>query len=395
MTNIQLKILVFLPYYYPGHKAGGAVRTIANMVEGLGDEIEFKIITSDRDLGDATPYSTVDVDRWNRVGKALVNYTSPGRRGLSIWRNLVQIDHYDVLYLNSLFHPVFSLLPLQARRWSRVGKRKPVIVAPRGQFGPGALKIKRFQKTTYLRLTKAMGLYSDVLWHASSCDEQFHLSSIFRDSPQIHVARDLPECPPAFERLSVNRGRDDILRVVFISRICRMKNLDFALRILAQSPLPIEFDIWGPLEDSLYWNKCLMLIEALPSNIVARYRGVLDHKHVMPTIAGYDLLFLPTQGENYGHVIAEALSAGTAVLISNETPWHDLTEDGVGWDIALTNEAGFLNALNSAFDRLQKDSLAWRRKIHEYAVNRLRDPNLLEANRQLFYRAAGRSLPFS
>ena len=34
----------------------------------------------------------------------------------------------------------------------------------------------------------------------------------------------------------------------------------------------------------------------------------------------YDLLFLPTKGENFGHVILESMSAGTPVLISDTTP---------------------------------------------------------------------------
>src|SRR3546814_17574361 len=37
-------------------------------------------------------------------------------------------------------------------------------------------------------------------------------------------------------------------------------------------------------------------------------------------------------GENYGHVIAEALEAGLRLLISDQTPWRGLAEAGVGHD---------------------------------------------------------------
>jgi len=54
VDNIQQEprrwnILCFVAYYPPGYKSGGPVRTIANMVEHLGDELDFRIVTRDRD----------------------------------------------------------------------------------------------------------------------------------------------------------------------------------------------------------------------------------------------------------------------------------------------------------------------------------------------------------
>ena len=45
-------ILSSVGYYLPGYKAGGPIRTLANMVDRLGDEFQFKIVTLDRDFGD-------------------------------------------------------------------------------------------------------------------------------------------------------------------------------------------------------------------------------------------------------------------------------------------------------------------------------------------------------
>ena len=52
-------------------------------------------------------------------------------------------------------------------------------------------------------------------------------------------------------------------------------------------------------------------------------------------MAANDLFFLPTRGENFGHVIAEALSVGTPVLISDQTPWRKLAAVGLGHDLPL------------------------------------------------------------
>jgi len=39
-------ILVFVSFYLPGYKAGGPVRSIANIVDHLNDEFYFRIVTS-------------------------------------------------------------------------------------------------------------------------------------------------------------------------------------------------------------------------------------------------------------------------------------------------------------------------------------------------------------
>ena len=53
------------------------------------------------------------------------------------------------------------------------------------------------------------------------------------------------------------------------------------------------------------------------------------------------MYFLPTHGENFGHSIVEALSAGKPIIISNSTPWRDLRMQNIGWDIPLENEGQF------------------------------------------------------
>lgn len=37
-----MKILTLADYYLPGYKAGGPIRTLANMVDMLGDEFKFR-----------------------------------------------------------------------------------------------------------------------------------------------------------------------------------------------------------------------------------------------------------------------------------------------------------------------------------------------------------------
>ena len=379
-------ILVAIPHYRPGWKAGGPTRTIANLVEHLGDEFSFRILTLDRDAGDDSPFPGLEVDCWQRVGKAEVRYISPARRGLlPMARVLKEID-YDVLYLNSFFHPEFTVTPLLAYRLS-VAPRKPIVLAPRGEFSDAALHLKAAKKSAFVRTAIALGLYSGVRWQASS---RFEAEDIKRALPgianTITIAGNLPApighvSTPAPEREESHRP----LRLVLLSRVSRMKNIAFAIEVVASSPLPVELDIWGALEDKAYWRECQALSAHLPEHVRAEYRGPAPFERVPEILSSYDLMFLPTQGENYGHVIAESLSAGTPVLISNRTPWRNLEQDGAGWDLPIDQgPEPFHRALAEARRRRDSEGAAWRGQVRSYAARVLLTPAMLEANRRLF-----------
>ncbi len=101
----------------------------------------------------------------------------------------------------------------------------------------------------------------------------------------------------------------------------------------------------------------------------------------------HDLFFLPTLGENFGHVILEALCAGCPVLISDQTPWRGLEEKGVGWDLSLSKPEMFREVLQRCVDMNDEEYMKWSERAREYGVNVSRDDNVVKQNRQLFYKA--------
>lgn len=397
MQTRKTIVLVLVRYYLPGDKSGGPVRSISNIVDQFGGEFDFRIVTSDRDSLDKAPYAGVAVDAWNQVGKAQVYYLSPRNRSVLALARLFCGTPYDLLYLNSFFDPVFTRRPLLARRLGLL-PTKPVVIAPRGEFSPGALLLKRWKKGPYRWLASAIGLYRGLTWHASSEREAADIRhAMVRIAQQITiaitVASDLPRLPDkeAFKYDPLSREPEEPLRIVFLSRITPMKNLDFALRVLARVKFPVHFAIFGPIEDGSYWRKCEGLIADLPPNISVRYEGAVDHSQVATVLETHDMFFLPTRGENFGHVIMESLSAGTPVLIADTTPWRDLEQAGVGWDLPLNNEQQFADKIHDAAQFSNEAYRLWRKRVRSYACKRAVDPEIIAANRRLFMEAAGRS----
>lgn len=163
-----------------------------------------------------------------------------------------------------------------------------------------------------------------------------------------------------------------------------MKNLDFAIRVLKEVKSEIFFDIYGPKEDLAYWNQCETLIHQLPSNIVVNYCGSIRPENVKEKFSRYDLFLFPTRGENYGHVIAESISAGTPVLLSDRTPWRDLEQQGTGWVLPLDSQAIFSQKIDALAELSLEQRQEKRSKILQSSEKNLCDPDSIKQNRELF-----------
>ena len=400
-TRAKRCVMVFVGAYLPGFQAGGPIQSVANMVAALGDEYEFLIVTRDRDHNAAAPYNGVRTDEWTRVGKAHVLYVSPRLRSWWWVIRRIRAARQEVLYLNSFFDREFSMLPAILWRLGLLG-RCCLILAPKGEFSPGALKIKSFRKRVYIGLTKALGLYDQVVWHASSGYEAEDIQRAMGASTakagsrrlrseqggrthgrKVVTAVDLAGVPDRDGDAAATRKRSGELDLVFLSRIARMKNLDGALPMLRDLVGRVSLNIYGPAEDPAYWAECKALIESLPRNVSVQYHGSVPHQQVRCILARHDVLFLPTRGEAFGHVITEALLAGRPVLISDQTPWRDLESQGAGWDIPLDRPDRFRSVLQECIDMDAESYGRLCTGAARFAREQLNSERVLRQNREL------------
>ena len=384
-------ILVFTGRYLPGYKAGGILRNLVNTVDFLCDIFDFKIVTRDRDLGDAVQYSEIETDRWQVVGNAKVYYLSPKSETLDSLNKLVMETPHSVIFLTSYFDPL--TIKVLANRRLGLSRRMPVIVAPFGEFAWASLGQKFLKKIVFIVVARLTRLYQGVVWRVSSTYEANDLVRVMNPKmSSIKITGDLPI--KVVQLPSATHGKLDVvsepvaLRIIFLSRISREKNLNVALSILRSIKVSVVFDIYGPTENISYWNECQVLISQLPPNVKAKYCGNVLPSNVLEIFGNYDLFLFPTGGEAYGNVIAESLTAGTPVLLSTETPWRDLEADGLGWDIELNNLDAFVTVIESVALQSQAQRLQVRTDVRARARDRLLSQDVLESNRRLFKNTA-------
>lgn len=379
-------ILCFVAYYLPGYRSGGPVRTIANFVDHFGEEFDIRIVTRDRDFLDCEPYGEIVADRWVSVGDAKVFYCSNAALTVRRVARLLRRTQHDILYLNSFFSPKFTILPLVLRRLRLVPKR-PCIIAPRGELHPGASEIKKWKKKTYRQFARLFGLYSGLRWQASSVEEACHIKNLLAGKAEDVVVA--PNLAPTLksEDNSLSRRMERTpgpLRVVFLSRISRKKNLDFALRVLQKVRADVHVTINGPKEDARYWGQCEQLMSAMPQNVIVKYGGDIDSVNVVDWLAQNDVFLFPTKGENYGHVIHEALMAGVPAMISDQTPWGKISSHGAGWVLPLESELAFAKALDEYAEKPAQEMVQARLAARKYAEAVSLASGVKDANRELF-----------
>ena len=337
------KILILMGRYLPGHRDGGPLRTMANVTEALGDEYEFFIGCLDRDHGDTQAYPGIRRDAWNQVGKARVWYVAPG--GFTKELLLRLAEGKDLIYLCG-FYEDYGYRTLLLKRRGQISQ--PVFLASMGVFSKGALSRKSCKKKAFIAACRGLGLFRHVTWSVTSEMEAEDVKRVIGRNIRYIVAEDLPRSHvPGYTGKS-----SKVMRVAFLSRICPQKNLLRAIEEMQRTKQSMRFTIYGPVEDRAYWRRCQRALQGLPGNVGWEYAGDVPTEDVQRTLAQHDVLFFPTLGENYGHVIFEALSVGCIPVISDQTPWHRIRDCGAGVELPLDADfAAELDRLAEMTDR--------------------------------------------
>lgn len=351
----RYRVVIPTAFYMPAYLGGGPIQTLKALIEESPEGFDTKVICSNSDLGKTEPL----VDRpnqWHRVGRAQVKYVQGGVKSLlDVFRSTSDVD---IIYLNSLFNPLYSLLPLALHTFGW-WKGSEVLVAPRGELYPGALKQKGRKKQIFLQVFKMLRIPKKVIWHASTEDEADQIRMVFGPNSRVAVRENETSLPrEASQRTERPAGP---LRVIFASRLHRKKGLDILLEALAGVAEPVEVQIVGAFADDEYERCCHALVQELPDNISVHFCGGLPREQVLAKMQHADLMAFPTIGENFGHVIAEALSESCPVMCSEHTPWTETLTSGGGVAVSPNTAQAWTTALN---DYASRGSMSWSATAH-------------------------------
>ena len=367
-------ILIVCDYYLPGYKNGGGMRTLVNLVDRFHAVYDFRIITRDHDGKlDRNQYETVDINKWNEVRNAQVFYLSKNNITITKMRELILNVNPDLIYANSHFSTL-SIFVVILRKLKVISKN-PMIIAPCGEFSSSALNIKGEKKRVYLFFSRILNLYQNYIWKASSEIEKNEILNKRTKTDPIFIAPDLPPKVLNKDYKQENKPlkRAGKAKLIFLSRFVRIKNFKWLLQNMSEIKGELEVDIYGPLEDYEYWQECKALISKLPENIKVVSKGGIPYEETEKILLEHNFFISPTLSENFGHVFLEAMASGCPLIISNRTPWLNLEQKGIGWDLELEKPQKWIEVLNRCLAMGNEEYQKISSTARSFAVEWLKD----------------------
>jgi glycosyltransferase involved in cell wall biosynthesis len=221
----------------------------------------------------------------------------------------------------------------------------PVVLSPRGTLSPYSFQNKNIGIKWFIHHLFGKPLLKRCYIHVTSNQEAEAIGKIVKPKSITNIPN-LVKLPGRTVAANKQAG---VFKLIFFSRIEEKKGLDILLDALPFVTFPYTLTIAGD-GDSTYINTLKALAEK--NGIAANMNWVgfkSDDKFGM--LAGQDLLVLPSHDENFGNVIIESLSEGTAVLVSPFVGLADyVTENKLGWQCEL-NAASLGNNINFIIGR--------------------------------------------
>ena len=347
------KLLIFSDWFPPAFKAGGPINSVFNLVNLIKDSFEVFVLTSAYDHGDQNILENIDCDKWLINAGVKVFYSTKGSNVSKEAQRIIQAEDISNIYFNSMFSVPFALRPFLSLRKFDV----KIVWSPRGMLKASAISNKSIRKKSFLLLLRILHLTNNIHFVASDEQESKDIKYWFGANTIISTIPNVPKISDSYKVITKNTNKT---KICFIGRIHPIKNLDFALSCLNEfAESDYEFSIIGPIEDKGYYELCRHILGDRKNT---HFLGPITPLMVKEELMKSHFLFLPTKGENFGHAIFESLMAGRPVLISNQTPWKNLFNSEIGFDLDLDSKESFYKALKFFFELNQN-------KFDEYCKN--------------------------
>lgn len=315
-----MKVLIFISSL--DLNSGGPSRSVPMMAKGLaetGVDVTLMTIRSENMNLHAVDGSNVKLHILER------DYS------VKEMEAFVEQERFDIIQNQSMWDICYHQMAKIARKL-----HIPYISTPRGMLEPWSLSQKRWKKKLALALYQMKDLQRSACIYTTAEMEAQHVKELGVKAPCVVIPNGI-ETDGYPCRTSMDGVKKQVL---FLSRIHVKKGIE--LLIDAWKRLQNDFSDWKLV---IVGNGEVDYIDTLRRRI--NDAGLADCVSIQEPVFGNDkvqlyqssaLFVLPSFSENFGMVIAEAMSCGVPVITTKNCPWEVLNETQTGWCIDLSVE---------------------------------------------------------
>lgn len=371
---------------------GGTVRAALDMCRLLAERgHDVRLVTGDgadvpaawRSVANGVPRAVILKDAFGPAG--VLRPAAARAAG-------AEIDGAAALHLHGMWSPSNVQIARLARRRS-----VPYVVTVHGMLDDWCMSQRTAKKRVYLGLVGTRWLRGAAAVHCTAAAE---LEQARRWLPHDRTAvipyifdldpyRDLPG--PELANRVFDLADDGVPRLLFLSRLHHKKGPEAAIRavaLLKQRGRPCRLLIAGSGEPA-YERSLRVLAAEVGAEDAARFIGFASGREKTSLYQAADVFVLPTNQENFGLVLAEALACRTPVVTTRNTDvWPELLESGGARIVPATPEAlaDAIEPLLAEPDRRRAMGEAGQRYVFEWL-----DPLLVVGRFEALYESISRT----
>ena len=185
-------------------------------------------------------------------------------------------------------------------------------------------------------------------------------------------------CNPHHRDTRVRSSGTGPLRFVFSALHLSRKGLPFALRALARVPSAADchLDVLGDGGMRRRWEA---EADGLGLRNRVSFRGYLSGEELREVMTRGDVFVLPSLQDSWPAVVADALSLGLPVIMTDLHGMHDMITDECGYRVDASTPKSLVDGLESAF----RDLLFHPDRLAQLSRGALARAEALSADRQL------------
>ncbi|MCR8561915.1 glycosyltransferase [Mucilaginibacter sp. BJC16-A38] len=334
-----MRVLQICAAYKPAYIYGGPTMSVSMLSEQLTKAgIDTKVYATTANGKEELPVQPnqplnvdgVTVTYFKRITKDHSHFSPALLKKL--W---CTVKSFDVVHIHAWWNLVslFSCLIALMRN-------VPVVVSPRGTLSPYSFQNKNIGVKWFIHHLLGKPLLQRCSIHVTSGRESEAIIALIKPRNITNLPNfvKLPaDLPGAAQSLAV-------LKLIFLSRIEEKKGLDLLINALPFINFPFSLTIVGSGEKT-YVDELKALVRRNGDEADVYWIGFQNDKK-FEILAQHHLLVLPSHDENFGNVIIESLSQGTAVLVSPFVGLADyVVSNNLGWQSEL-NAAAIGNMIN-------------------------------------------------
>jgi len=293
-------------------KSGGTSSCVYELVKGM--EAKNTVV----DI-----LSFVPDDGNELIGNGLFIKTVPRSKYFisSVYKKTLKNSNYQLFHANGIWEYTELITAKIARE-----KNIPYIISPHGMLYPQAFVQSKLKKQLFLKLFLLNDLNKAAAVHATCKEEMQHLRNLGVKSPIAVIPNpvNVPE--------TITISKPDPFRLGYLGRVHPRKKIERLLYVWDQLKLntnDAELVIIGD-GDAHYMD--FLKAESVRLNLKnVLFTGFLIGEAKEKALQSLSYLVVPSDFENFGMIVPEALIKGIPVIASKGTPWEELNSYNCGW----------------------------------------------------------------